>query len=245
MKGEPKNNHVPIKIIEGVELLETANAGIRRVKVSKPESKDDLPWDRFVRLKATADAVKELVQSDSELLDVGGYDGALALFLPEYKFDLIDPATTGASFLHEPAPDRSYDLVAAVDILEHIVPADRSETLKELARIARKYVVLNYPCIESKQAQTLMLELTNNSLIKEHVQWELPDSEWVVKSMESLGYQSTVTPHTNVAIWLGQYLALNALERQSGALNRFLVENHSNEPFGTPLYHLVVCERIV
>ena len=237
--------HVPIKTIDGVELLETASAGIRRVRVSKPESKSELPWDRFVRLKATAEIVKDLVQSDSEVLDVGGYDGALALFLPEYTFDLIDPATTGASLLHEPAPDRSYDLVTAVDILEHIVPADRQETLKELARIARKYVVLNYPCTDSKSAQELMLRLTKNSLIKEHVQWELPDSDWVVKSMKELGYRSTVTPHTSVAVWLGQYLALNLLEEASKALNQFLVENHAGEPYGTPLYHLVVCERIV
>ena len=242
--GDEMNRHVPIRIIDGVELHETARAGIRRVEVSKPECKSDLPWDRFVRLKATADTIRKLVQSDSDVLDVGGYDGALALFLPEYNLELIDPATTGASFLHEPAPDRSYDLVAAVDILEHIVPADRQETLKELARVARNFVVLNYPCTDSKSAQELMLKLTHNTLIKEHVQWELPDSDWVVKSMDELGYRSIVTPHTSVAVWLGQYLALNLLASESEALNQFLVQNHANEPFGTSLYHLVVCERI-
>jgi len=237
------SKQVPIKIIDGVELLETASAGIRQVKVLKPESKNELPWDRFVRLKATAEAVRELVPSDSKVLDIGGYDGALALFLPEYTFDLIDPATTGASILHEPAPDKSYDLVTGVDILEHIVPADRQETLKELARIARKFVVLNYPCTDSKSAQELMLKLTKDTLIKEHVQWELPDSDWVVESMKKLGYRSIVTPHTSVAVWLGQYLALNLLDSESAELNKFLVQNHAGEPFGIPLYHLVVCER--
>lgn len=47
--------------------------------MSNPDSKKSLPWDRFVRLNATADALKELVSPDSDLLDVGGYDGALAL----------------------------------------------------------------------------------------------------------------------------------------------------------------------
>ncbi len=238
------NKQVPIKIIDGVELLETGITGVKRIKVTRSEKKFELAWDRFVRLKAAADAVKKLVRSEAKLLDVGGYDGALALFLPEYTFDLIDPATTGASLLHEPAPDSSYDLVTAIDILEHIVPADRQEALKELARIARKFVVLNYPCPDSKSAQELMLKLTNNSLIKEHVQWDLPNSDWVVTAMAKLGYRSTVIPHTSVAVWLGQYLALNLLTSESEALNRFLVESHSSEPFGTPLYHLVVCERI-
>ena len=237
-------NPLPIKVIDGVELLEVGSPGIRRVKVSNSDKISELSWDRFVRLKATADAVRELVQSDSELLDVGGYDGALALFLPEYTFDLIDKATTGASLFHEPLPDRSYDLVTAVDILEHIVPADRQKMLKELARIASKFVILNYPSRDSKSAQELMLKLTNNKLIKEHVDWELPDSDWVVNSMEELGYRSKVTPHTSVAVWLGQYLALNLLSKESEQFNKFLVENHASEPFGTPLYHLIVCERI-
>jgi len=234
---------VPIKVIEGVELIPCERSGICSVRVLNAEARYNLSWDRYVRLKAAADTIKKLVTPDAGILDVGGYDGALALFLPAYKIDLIDPATTGASLLQGPAADRSYELAAAIDVLEHVVPSDRMSALEELARMARQHVVLNYPCQSTKAAQNLVLNATNNALVREHVQWELPDTDWVLSKMAELGFRGSMVSYASVAVWLGQYLTLNLAPDAAKELNRYLIEHHADEPFSAPLYHLVVCER--
>lgn len=169
---------VPIKPTAGVTLEPGELRGIAKVVVKDMAAKQQLPWDRFVRLKHAAQAVT--TAKAKSILDAGGYDGAIAFFLKDALIDLIDPETTGGSVLDISAPDHSYDAVVAVDVLEHIEPNDRKRALREFARVARKNVILNYPCQKSKEAQTLALKLTNNSLIREHVEWELPDSDWVL-----------------------------------------------------------------
>ncbi len=234
---------IPIRPIDAIELSPTAREGIWSVRVLDPDARRDLSWDRYVRLNAAAQEMIRLVPPGTKILDVGGYDGALALFLPGYEVDLIDPATTGASLLHEPAADKSYEIAVSIDVLEHITPEDRDAALKELARVARRFVILNYPCRETKEAQELMLKLTNNALLREHVQWELPDTEWVLKTMTGLGFGVEHRAHASLGLWLGQYLSLNLVPDSASLLNRYLVEHHAEEPFSTPLYHLVVCKR--
>lgn len=232
---------VPIKLIAGVILEPGELEGIARVIVEDASAKMDLSWDRFVRLKRAAEATR--LTKPLTVLDAGGYDGAIAFFLEGASIDVIDPATTDGSVLEIPAADCSYDAVVAVDVLEHIEPKDRAKALSEFARVARKHVILNYPCQESKDAQELALKLTNNSLLREHVEWELPDSDWVLEELAKYGYNGIVSPHTSIAIWLGQYLTLNLVPDVAKELNRHLVEHYAEEPSTKPLYHLVVCER--
>ncbi len=234
---------IPIQKIDGVELLSTDTVGVCRVHAYDASASKALPWDRYVRLKAAADAIRKLVSTETSILDVGGYDGALALFLPEFQLDLIDPATTGASLLHEPVADQSYEIVAAIDVLEHIVPSERKRALKELVRVARKYIVLNYPCQQTKEAQELVLKATNNALVREHVQWELPNTEWVLSCLLGYGFAGKALSHSSLAVWLGQYLTLNLAPESAKDLNRYLIEHHADEPFTTPLYHLLVFEK--
>jgi len=215
--------------------------GVARVVVDDVSAKNELSWDRFVRLKRAAEATVRT--SATTILDAGGYDGAIAFFLTDAVIDVIDPATTGGSVLEIPAADSSYDAVVAVDVLEHIEPKDRAKALSEFARVARQSVILNYPCRESKQAQELALKLTNNSLVREHVEWELPDSDWVLGELAKYGFKGKVHPHTSIAIWLGQYVTLNLVPEAAKELNRHLVGHHTEEPTTKPLYHLLVCEH--
>lgn len=234
---------VPIKKIQGIELLPTERPTVFAVRVTDAETRKNLSWDRYVRLKASADAIRNLAAGGASILDVGGYDGALGLFLPDYKLHLIDPETTGGSLLHEPIADQAYEIVAAIDVLEHIAPPERAATLKELSRVARRFIVLNYPCRQTSAAQELMFKATNNPLVQEHVQWELPDTEWVLENMQDLGFTGSANEHSSLAVWLGQYLALNLVPEVAINLNRYLIEHHADEPFSTPLYHLIVCEK--
>ncbi|HEY9678977.1 MAG TPA: class I SAM-dependent methyltransferase [Drouetiella sp.] len=232
---------VPIKAIAGVELDLLDGIGIATARVTNTAAKFNLSWDRFVRLKAAAEAIE--ATTTSRLLDAGGYDGALALFLPDRQFDVIDPATTGGSVLAIPVGDASYQAVVAVDVLEHIEPSQRSKALEEFARVGSEYIFLNYPCRESKEAQELALKLTKNPLVREHVEWELPDSDWVLAELAKYGFRGEVQPHTSIAVWLGQFVTLNLVPDAAEDLNRYLINNFANEPYSRPLYHLLVCRR--
>ena len=234
---------MPLTAINGVQLTETSTAGISKVRVIEEAARKDLTWDRYVRLEAAADAVRKLFPYGARILDAGGFDGALALFLPKYDIYVIDPATTGGSILSIPAKAGAYDIVLAIDVLEHINPTARERALDEFVRVAIKAVVLNYPCTDSASAQVLALKATGNDLIREHVEWDLPDSDWVLAKMSERGFTGVITPYASIAVWLGQHLALNLVPEIQTELNRFLVENHAHEPYTRALYHLVVCER--
>ncbi len=228
----------PIKAIEGIQLVPSGVAGIAKVVVAEKTGLKKLSWDRYVRLQATAEQVKSC-----KLLDVGGYDGALALFLDDCDFHLLDTETTGGNACKIAAADQSYDCVTAVDVLEHIDPDERLSALKECARLTSKQLILNYPCQESADAQTFMLKLTNNQLVKEHVEWPLPDTNWVVQKLNELGFATEVKEHTSIAIWLGQYLVQNLLPEDAAELNALLIKHHAKEPFHKPLYHLITAVR--
>jgi hypothetical protein len=232
----------PFEAITGVTLELPDGQQIASTNVENSAAKFQLSWDRFVRLKAAAEAVISL-GPNLRVLDVGGYDGALSLFLPDYTVDVIDPATTGGSILEIPATDHSYEVVTSIDVLEHIEPTSRAHALAELTRVASRNLVLNYPCRESKDAQELALKLTNNPLIREHVEWELPDTVWVMSELEKQGFSAAVKPHTSIAIWLGQFVTLNLVPDAATKLNRHLVEQYADESFSTPLYHLVTGMR--
>lgn len=228
----------PIKAVEGIQLVPSSLAGIAQVVVTEKTGLKRLSWDRYVRLQATAENVLP-----GSLLDVGGYDGALALFLEGCDVHLLDAETTGGNALKIAAGNQNYDCVTLVDVLEHIDPDERLAALKECARITSKQLILNYPCQESLDAQNFMLKLTNNALVKEHVQWPLPDTNWVVQCLNELGFSAQVKEHTSIAIWMGQYLVQNLLPEDAAELNALLIKHHAKEPFDKPLYHLITAVR--
>ncbi|HEY9682465.1 MAG TPA: class I SAM-dependent methyltransferase [Oculatellaceae cyanobacterium] len=237
-------NNLPLVHSEGISLARTDCDGIFHVRVINKEEKNRLTWDRFVRLQAAAEQIKASLPAACSVLDVGGYEGALAFFLEsDRSVDVLDPETTGGTATCINAEDRSYEVVTAVDVLEHINPEQRKTVLSECARVASKLLVLNYPCRESAPAQELMLKLTNNVFVRQHVEWELPDSNWVIGELAELDFDCQIIPHSNVGIWLGQYLVQNLLPNVASVLNSALIANHSVEPFSIPLYHLVAATR--
>lgn len=232
---------IPIDPAASVELTPGDLQGVSRVVVHDHKGRNDLSWDRFIRLKATAEAVR--LTGSQTLLDVGGFDGALAYFLEGISIDLVDPVTTGGCTLSLAVGDASYDTVVGVDVLEHIAPDDRARALSEFARAAKKHVILNYPCRDSLEAQKLAYSLTNNRLVKEHVEWELPDTDWVLSELARHGLTGDYRAYGSTAVWLGQFTVLNLIPNAAKTLNRHLVEHYSEEPFSQPLYHLVICSR--
>lgn len=98
----------------------------------------------------------------TRLLDVGsGSQGVARYAAPRWRItacdiDFSDYGSTAASsdraervagsVLQLPFPDGSFDVVVALDLIEHIGPADRPRALSELARVGRRRVIVGCPC---------------------------------------------------------------------------------------------------
>ena len=85
--------------------------------------------------------------SPKTVLDVGGVRGALARFL---KADITAVNVDGSGDVEYagtllPFPDKSFDLLTTIDVLEHIAPSDRAGFLAELTRVARSALIVAAP----------------------------------------------------------------------------------------------------
>lgn len=229
--------------LEGLKLIPGTKEGICRVSFQDHLVKSNLTWDRYIRLNAAARVINDLKEESDTVLDIGGLDGALALFMPSTIVEVIDLATTGSDFATMEIDDGMFDIVAAIDVLEHVHPDERDAFLSKLARVARKMIILNYPSIQSSQAQEAVLGVCENEFIRQHVDWKLPETGWVMGYLSALGFRCEAAEYGNIALWAGQFIASQMADANAAALNRYLIENHLDEPFTKPLYRLVVCVR--
>ena len=234
---------IKLALNAGVELKPAAAPGISRAHVIDATKRFELTWDRFLRLHNTAEAVKQRVEKSHSILDVGGFDGALALFLPEYVIDVMDPITTGGTGNSVTAD--SYDVVVSIDALEHVPPAERQSFMQQLSNAARQHLFINFPGQQSAAAQQLVFDLTNNPLVKEHVMWRLPNIDEVRVSIEAAGFQVDTKQHTSLAQWISQYLLQTIAPDEAAKANRHLLEHHLEDPIGTPLYDLIIGQKVI
>lgn len=224
----------------GVELKPARN-GVARAALIDSSKRFELTWDRFIRLHNAAESIKALVPKGSLILDVGGFDGSLTMFLPEYEIDVIDPITTGGSGLD--VSNCKYDFVVSIDALEHVEPKQRDSFLKQLTGAALRKCFINFPARHTIRAQRLVYELTKNPLVKEHVEWELPDRNEVKEWLERAGFQVEMKGYASVSQWVSQYLLQTVAPEMAEIANRYLLEEHLCDPVGTWLYDLLIGNR--
>ncbi len=235
----------PIASSPGVRLTPGDAPGVSHVEVLNAGEQFNLPWDRFMRLRTAGEHLRRVVGTDRRVrvLDVGGFDGALAMFAPAHDFDLLDPATTGGSGLRIPAADGSYDAVVCVDVIEHIPAGERSQLLAELARVSGGICLINFPNRATMPAQKLVLSLTDDPFIREHVELDLPEKTWVIEQMTEHGFECLAIPSTSLALWTAQFTLAKLAPEAAARVSRYLVETHREEPFSVPLYFLIICTR--
>jgi hypothetical protein len=236
---------VPFAANLGVRLIPTDTEGIASAEVLDADQQYSLPWDRFMRLRTTADHLRRLVGSERKvrILDVGGFDGAFAMFVPGHDVDVIDPATTGGSGLKIPVPDRAYDVVVSIDAIEHLPLEQRGGLLAELARVTGSICLVNFPNKATMPAQELVYKLTGNPFVREHVEFGLPEKQRVVEQMQGHGFECLAVPSTSLALWAAQFTLSNLHPEAAAAVSRYLVTAHREEPFSVPLYLLIICTR--
>jgi len=204
-----------------------------------------LPWDRFMRLRTAADHLRRVVGPERKVrvLDVGGFDGAIAMFAPAHDFDLIDPATTDGSGLRIPVGDRAYEAVVCIDVIEHLPSAERPQLLAELARVSGGLCLINFPNRATMPAQKLVFALTDDSYVQEHIELDLPEKISVIEQMTAHGFDCLAIPSTSLALWVAQFTLYKLAPEAAAKVSRYLVEAHREEPFSVPLYFLIICTR--
>ncbi len=225
-----------------VELVECGAPGVREARVVTQDT-SAIEWDRFRRLSKAAERVNHLgLKEGTVVLDVGGFDGAFALFVPRLRVWVIDPNTTGGSGLDIPFPDRHFEAVVSIDALEHVPREDRPKLLLELLRVTRSKLFINFPEARSMDAQRLVLSIITNRFIKEHVDYRLPSQEEVVSFLKKASPNSVVTAlsHVTIYTWLAWFVLFHTDKERGLQVSSFLkAQAHDTPPF---LYDLIECE---
>jgi hypothetical protein len=96
--------------------------------------------------------VRTLVPPKSHILEIGKGNGLVSLILKEMGFNTttididasLSPDIVG-SVIDMPITNKSYDLVIAAEILEHLPIESLPKALSEIKRISRKFAVISLP----------------------------------------------------------------------------------------------------
>jgi len=154
--------------------------------------------NRYFRLKTIADHVRGLYGEENvALLDVGGGDGALSLFLPRVRYALVEPSTNGISA--DVFAPKSFDVVVACHVLEHVSCDERSAFLEMLSSRARRHLLLLNPFFDPAGHVTerlkLIVEITGAEWARAHLECDLPDLDEVKGFAAERGYDCKVYPN--------------------------------------------------
>ena len=199
-----------------------------------------LPFDHHERYALTQRIVSYLWPTVGRhplrVLEVGGHSSALKYFLPDDSIVLADIETPGtltglpfrfdayfrASGTKLPFRDASFDLVIALDTLEHVPDEARLAFMNELVRVSSRCVILNGPTYhpatalaEQRLARFLQRALSWESrFLQEHLELGLPRPEDIEHALSEQRVPFVTIANGNLTLWL----AMNALKNYVHAL---------------------------
>jgi ubiquinone/menaquinone biosynthesis C-methylase UbiE len=216
----------------------------------------ELPFDHYQRYQLITKIVKGLSSEPLTILDVGGALGYLPMFAPEHEVTVLDVASEDVPWAeiydgkHIPYEEASFDVVVAVDTLEHIAKENRELVLNELSRVASKAVIVCGPFHEAHviEAETVVQDFITLQLnrtdrfLDEHLKYTLPDRKSVRAFFKKNQYTLFEIPNGYLPRWVGMQLANNALsvapELMQGKADLNALYNGQPEEFDncTPAY---------
>jgi tetratricopeptide (TPR) repeat protein len=185
--------------------------------------------NRYYRLKTIADHITNLYGNTGvSILDIGGGDGALSLFLPDCHYALAEPTVNGLSV--NDFSEKSFDIVVACHVLEHIPLHERNKFLGELASKAKDYVILLNPFFQPEsyveERLKLIIELINSPWAREHLNCTLPKIEEIEDFASKHNYELRIFPNGSLAvtlafIFLDHYAFLAGGRKELEKINNF------------------------
>ncbi len=210
-----------------------------------------LPFDQYQRYRLLAEII-ERIRPDVEplrILDVGGYlqgggqDDFLPVnaFLPHDRIIVADVKHSGpgryivASGEHLPFGDSSFDIVTALDTLEHLPSHVRRDFVHELCRTAGLAVIIIGPVysLETRLAEEVLdqgIRYYINAVhpaLKEHLDYGLPRTGEIREWLQEAGMHTHDFPDGFLPNWLFMMLMIHSFMQKGGAeelirqLNRF------------------------
>lgn len=220
--------------------------------LAQPVSLQTLDHNRYARMRTLATTLSEHGEGVS-VLDIGGGDGLLALFLPDVNYVLAEPETNGISAQGLPFEPASFDVVLSCHVLEHIPAPDRDDFLATLCRLARREVILLNPFRPKNTAATkgddwleLVWNLTHAPWAKEHLDCGFPAVADVERFAATHGYGFRSEPNgtcaiSNLHVLLSHYAHLARREADLNTINRLLngLDPDSLDSVTTPTAWLV------
>jgi Methyltransferase domain len=142
-----------------------------------------MPLDTLERHRVAANLLGDAVT----VLDVGGVQGELVAFLPGRAVTTANiraPADVIYDGATLPFPDRAFDAVASLDVLEHVAPGRRRLHVEELTRVAERRVVVCCPlgsgghaAAERELAEHLRAGDAGHAMLEQHLVLGLPTEE--------------------------------------------------------------------
>ncbi len=177
----------------------------------------EIPFDHYQRYGAAAHLLKGLDLAASRVLEVGANrQRLLGQFLPYASFLYTDLHAEGdeqdfvvADATALPFPDRGFDAVVSLDVLEHIPTHLRSKAAAEMARVAGRAVIVGFPPDQSwvrkaeEEANERWRELFGEDYVwlKEHKEFGLVDTAEIVAAFEASGLTVLRFGQGNSVLW--------------------------------------------
>lgn len=214
-----------------------------RVSVETRTGQDilNLPFDQYQRYQDAKQVIECLRRGGERLriLDVGGGEGN---YLPAPDFfpndfvlvaDLHDFQLTNyirASGLQLPFGDGAFDVVLSCDTLEHLRAEDRERFIRELARVASRYVILLAPFRFdfNEEAEKIVRQVWaeelggQNEALLEHQENGLPELNITRDMFGQVCHEYLSFPSGNVGTWLAMNTLICGFSGISGDLYRTL-----------------------
>ncbi len=186
---------------------------------------EELPFDHYQRYQIVSSLLNQFNGESLSVLDIGGVLGYLQLFTPQHQVTVLDRTweDTAQSLQydddHAPFDDLSFDVVIAVDTLEHVPQDKREKFVAELGRLARRSIILCGPFDEPEVAETeaaLRDYLTgklnrSDRFLDEHALYGLPNCNATLNQIEQQGFQIAEFPNGYLPRWLAMQMATFAL----------------------------------
>jgi hypothetical protein len=192
--------------------------------MNKRQLQADVPFDQFSRQFQVMTIINSLRKNDEsyKILDVGGYKGRTADFLPQDQvtvmdlFDVKEDGYVKGSALDMPFKDDSFDYIMSFDVLEHIPSSKRATFVRECARVAKKGVII---CAPHKTDANELAEQSLNDLykrlhgeehrwLKEHIAYGIPDFEAIEKLLQKQALQTVAFPSNKTRLWVDMQQAI-------------------------------------